>query len=164
MVDQTRSRLPTPLRARLLSQVGHLPFLYIPDDLKFATGAKSKKTTKKPNIGKDVSTRKPTIPASKGKRKAPPDDEETVTVGSASDDKVGKPTKQSSGKNKTKSKVPPATASVDDETNDVAVPKKKKMRKLNLANPFASAQPNSLDWANQFNIVSVFDAEVPYCH
>jgi hypothetical protein len=106
MVDQTRSRLPKTPRARQLSQVGHLPFLYIPDDFKFATGAKSKKTTKKPNIGKDVSTRKPTIPVSKGKRKAPHDDEDTVTVGSASDEKVAKPTKQSSEKNKTKSKVP----------------------------------------------------------
>lgn len=106
-----------------------------------------------------MSTRKPTIPVSKGKRKAPHDDEDTVTVGSASEDKAAKLTKQNSEKNKTKSKVPPAAADVDDETNDVAMPKKKKMRKLNLANPFASAQPHSLDWANQFNIVSFVDTE-----
>jgi hypothetical protein len=164
MVDQTRSRPPTPPGARLLSQVDPLPFLYIPDDFKSATGAKSKKTTKKPNTGKDVPTRKPTISISKGKRKAPPDDEDTVMVGGASDDKAAEVTKQSSEKNKIKSKVPPATASVDDETNDVAMPKKKKMIKLNLANHSASAQSNSLDWANQFNIVSVVDTEVPYCH
>jgi len=115
-------------------------------------GVKSKKTTKKPSIGKDVLVRKPSIPVSKGKRKAPLDDEDTVTVESASDDKVDKSTKQNSEKNKTKSKVPPAAADVDDETNDVAMPKKKKMRKLNITNPFASAQPNSLDWANQFNM------------
>ena len=111
-----------------------------------------------------MSTRKPTVPVSKGKkRKAPQDDEDTITVGSASDDKVGKPTKLNSQKNKTKSKATPAAASVDDETSDVAMPKKKKMRKLNVTTLFASAQPNSLDWANQFNIVSVV-LEVSYCH
>ena len=144
--------------------MARLPFPYIPDDSKLATGVKSKKTTKKPIIGKDVSVRKPSIPVGKGKRKAPPDDEDTATVGSASDDKVVKSTKPNSEKSKTKTKVPPAAADLDDETSDVAIPKKKKMRKLNITNPFASAQPNSLDWANQFNIVSVIDTEVTYCH
>ena len=112
----------------------------------------------------DVSVRKPSIASSKGKRKAPQDDEDTATVGSASEDKAVKSTKGNSQRSKTKTKVPPVAADVDDETNDAAMPKKKKMRKLNLTNPFASAQPNSLDWANQFNIVSVFDIEVPYYH
>lgn len=163
MIDQTRSRPSISRRTRLLSQVAPLPFLYIPDDSKLAIGAKSKKTTKKPNIGKAVSTRKPTIPVSKGKRKAPQDDEDTITVGSASDDKAGKATTQNSEKSKTKSKATPAAANVDDETSDVVMPKKKKMRKLNVTTLFASAQPNSLDWANQFNIVSVVP-EVSYCH
>ena len=163
MIDQTKSRISTPPGARQLSQVTHLPFLYNPDDSKLAAGVKGKKTTKKPIIGKDVSVHKPPIAVSKGKRKAPPDEEDTATVGSASDDKAVKSTKQSSEKNKTKTKVPPAAADLDDETSDVAMPKKKKMRKLNITNPFASAQPNSLDWANQFNIVSVVDTKVPYC-
>jgi hypothetical protein len=119
---------------------------------------KDKKTTKKPNIGKDASAaRKPSIASNKGKRKAPQDDEETATVGSASEDKAVKSTKGNSERGKTKTKVPPAAADVDDETNDAAMPKKKKMRKL-----FASAKPNSLDWANQFNIVSGFDIEAPH--
>jgi hypothetical protein len=42
---------------------------------------------------------------------------------------------------------------VDADADDAAVPKKKKMRKLNV-NVFASAKPDSLDWANQFNLVS----------
>lgn len=36
------------------------------------------------------------------------------------------------------------------DADDAAMPKKKKMRKLNI---FASAKPDSLDWANQFNLV-----------
>lgn len=39
------------------------------------------------------------------------------------------------------------------DTEDAAVPKKKKMRKLNV-NLFATAKSDSLDWANQFNLVS----------
>ena len=137
--------------------MGHLPFLYTADDSKLATGVKPKKTTKKPFRGKDATTRKPTIPVSK-KRKAPQDDEDTVTVGSASDDRAAKLTKLNSEKDNTKTKA----ADMNDETNEVPTPKKKKMRKLNITNPFASSQPQSLDWANQFNVVSVVDAEVPY--
>ncbi|KAI9461619.1 hypothetical protein BJY52DRAFT_1185434 [Lactarius psammicola] len=110
---------------------------------------KSKKTTKKPYRGKDAPARKPPITDNKGKRKAPQDDEDTAAVETASEDKAAKSTKPNS---KTTTKMPPA-ADVDDETNDdVAIPKKKKMRKLNITNPFASAQPHSLDWANQYNV------------
>jgi hypothetical protein len=167
-IDQTRSRPSTPPGARQLlltrprnSQVTHLPFLHTADDSNLATDVKSKKTTKKPYRGKDATTRKPPIPTSKGKRKAPQEDEDTATatVGSVNDDKAAKSTKLNSEKD---TKVPPIAAAVDGETNDVAMPRKKKMRKLNIANPFASAQPQSLDWANQFNVVSVVDAEVPY--
>jgi hypothetical protein len=42
----------------------------------------------------------------------------------------------------------------DDDTEDAAVPKKKKMRKLNV-NIFGSSKADSLDWANQFNLVSL---------
>ena len=42
----------------------------------------------------------------------------------------------------------------DDDTEDAAVPKKKKMRKLNV-NIFGSAKADSLDWANQFNLVGL---------
>jgi len=93
--------------------------------------------------------RKPQVAQRKGKRKLP-QDEDTVTVESASDDKATKSIKQKPEKNV---KVPPAAVHVDDETDDV--PKKKKMRKLN--NPFAPAQPNSLDWVNQYNLVSIVD-------
>jgi len=129
-----------------------------------ATDVKSKKTTKKPYRGKEATTRKPPISTdSKGKRKAPHDDEDTATVETASDEKAGKSTKPNYEKNKTKTKLPPAPAPADedDETNDVAMPRKKKMRKLNITNPFASAQPHSLDWANQYNVVSAVDAQVP---
>ena len=158
IINQTRSRPSTPQGARPReSQVWHLPFLYTSDDSKLATEVKSKKTTKKPFRNKEALVRKPTIPTGKGKRKAPQDDEDTATVGSASvnDDKAAKSAKSNAGKDKTKTKVAPVTADLEDETSDVAMPKKKKMRKLNMANPFASAQPQSLDWANQFNVVSV---------
>lgn len=48
----------------------------------------------------------------------------------------------------------PADVENDDDTEDAAVPKKKKMRKLNV-NIFGSAKADSLDWANQFNLVSL---------
>ena len=41
----------------------------------------------------------------------------------------------------------------DDDSEDAVVPKKKKMRKLNV-NIFGSSKTDSLDWANQFNLVS----------
>ena len=67
-------------------------------------------------------------------------------------DKTTKLTKTKAQKSRTTAKEShPADVEVD--TEDAAVPKKKKMRKLNV-NLFNSAKPDSLDWANQFNLVS----------
>jgi hypothetical protein len=55
-------------------------------------------------------------------------------------------------KNQTKAKESRPTE-VADDTDEGAGPKKKKMKKLNV-NIFGSAKPDSLDWANQFNLVS----------
>jgi hypothetical protein len=67
-------------------------------------------------------------------------------------DKATKLTKTKAQKSRTMAKEShPANVEVDSE--DTAVPKKKKMKKLNV-NIFAPAKPDSLDWANQFNLVS----------
>ncbi|KAH9039693.1 hypothetical protein EDB84DRAFT_1477580 [Lactarius hengduanensis] len=148
----SRSRVHSDLRSDEAENINPAASKIVPSHKAEVSDVKSKKTTKKPYRGKDApTTRKPSITDNKGKRKAAPqDNEDTETI--ASDDKAAKSTKPNSGKNKTKPKVPPAAAEEDDETNDVAMPKKKKMRKLNITNPFASAQPHSLDWANQYNV------------
>ncbi|KAH8994954.1 hypothetical protein EDB92DRAFT_1848437 [Lactarius akahatsu] len=147
----SRSRVHSDLRSDEAENINPSASKIAPSHKAEVSDVKSKKTTKKPYRGKDApTTRKPSITDNKGKRKAAPDNEDTESI--ASDDKAAKSTKPNSGKNKTKPKVPPAPAEEDDETNDVAMPKKKKMRKLNITNPFASAQPHSLDWANQYNV------------
>ncbi|KAH9068415.1 hypothetical protein EDB83DRAFT_2376399, partial [Lactarius deliciosus] len=148
----SRSRVHSDLRSDEAENINPSASKIAPSHKAEVSDVKSKKTTKKPYRGKDApTTRKPSITDNKGKRKAAPqDNEDTETI--ASDEKAAKSTKPNSGKNKTKTKVPPAAAEEDEETNDVAMPKKKKMRKLNITNPFASAQPHSLDWANQYNV------------
>jgi hypothetical protein len=66
-------------------------------------------------------------------------------------DKTTKLTKAKAQKSRTTAKE--SHPDVDVDTEDAAVPKKKKMRKLNV-NIFNNAKPDSLDWANQFNLVS----------
>ncbi|KAH9178174.1 hypothetical protein EDB89DRAFT_1150242 [Lactarius sanguifluus] len=148
----SRPRVPSDLRSDEAENINPSASKIAPSHKAEVSDVKSKKTTKKPYRSKDApTTRKPSITDNKGKRKAAPqENEDTETI--ASDGKAAKSTKPNSGKNKTKTKVPPAAAEEDEETNDVAMPKKKKMRKLNITNPFASAQPHSLDWANQYNV------------
>jgi hypothetical protein len=69
-------------------------------------------------------------------------------------DRAAKATKSKSQRgHKAANESHPTDVDVDTDADDAAVPKKKKMRKLNV-NVFASAKPVSLDWANQFNLVS----------
>ena len=128
---------------------------------KLAIDGGDKPTAKKVEQSKDVQKSKPSISDKKGKRKAPEDDG-TATVESVSDDRTRKSTKSKTEKKRTRTgdSQPPV---VDVDPDDVALPKKKKLRKLNV-NIFASAKPDSLDWANQFNLVSLIDVEVLYCH
>jgi hypothetical protein len=107
--------------------------------------------TKKPDKGKGRQKSQPVASDSKGKRKAPPQDESTETIESTSD-RATKRTKSKAEKNQTTAKESHPT-DVDGDADDAAAPKKKKMRKLNV-NIFASSKPDSLDWANQFNLVS----------
>jgi hypothetical protein len=114
----------------------------------------NKPPEKKLDKGSDVRKSRSLTSDKKGKRKAPEDDG-MVTIESASDDKVPKSTKSKAEKKQTKaSDTRPPIVDVDAE--DVVMPKKKKVKKLNV-NIFASAKPDSLDWANQFNSVSVID-------
>jgi len=119
--------------------------------LTLATGGNDKKVTKKPDKGRGQQKSQPAASENKGKRKAPPVDDSTETIESASD-AATKPTKSKTAKNQTKSKESHPT-DADGDPDDAAGPKKKKMRKLNV-NIFGSAKPDSLDWANQFNLVS----------
>lgn len=124
-----------------------------------ATDGKGKKVAKKPDKGnKGRQKSQSTATDSKGKRKAPPDGDDTDTIESTSD-VVTKPTKSKAQKrNQTKAKEPrPTEAEVD--ADDAAEPKRKKMKKLNV-NIFGSAKPDSLDWANQFNLVSRIATQV----
>jgi hypothetical protein len=108
-----------------------------------------KKTVKKPDISKVRQKRQPATSDHKGKRKALPDDDSSDTLENVND-KATKLTKTKAQKSRTMAKEShPANVEVDSE--DTAVPKKKKMKKLNV-NIFAPAKPDSLDWANQFNL------------
>ena len=109
-----------------------------------------KKVTKKPVIGNVQQKRRPSTSDNKGKRKALPDDDGSDAVEDASE-KTTKPTKKKPQKKRSAVKEP-QPADVEIDTGDDAVPKKKKMRKLNV-NIFGTTKPDSLDWANQFNLV-----------
>ena len=119
------------------------------------TDGNDKKVAKKSdkgNKGKGRPKSQPAASDSKGKRKAPPDDDDTDTIESTSD-VTTKPTKsKTQKKNQTKAKESRPTE-VEVDADDAVEPKKKKMKKLNV-NIFGSAKPDSLDWANQFNLVS----------
>lgn len=115
------------------------------------TDGKGKKVTKKPDIGRARQRRQPSTTDNKGKRKALPDDDGNEAVEDASE-KITKPTKTKAQKSRTAAKEP-RPPDVEIDTEDDAVPKKKKMRKLNV-NIFGPAKPDSLDWANHFNLVS----------
>lgn len=124
-----------------------------------ATDGNGKKVAKKPDKGNKGRQKSQSAAAdSKGKRKAPPDGEDTDTIESTSD-VATKPTRSKAQKKKqTKAKeTRPAEAEVD--ADDAAEPKRKKMKKLNV-NIFGSAKPDSLDWANQFNLVSRIATQV----
>ena len=115
-----------------------------------STDGKGKKVTKKPDIGKVRQKRQPsTTSDNKGKRKALRDDDGSEAVEDANE-KITKPTKTKAQKSRTAAKEP-RPADVEIDTEDDAAPKKKKMRKLNI---FGPAKPDSLDWANQFTLVS----------
>ena len=120
------------------------------------TDGKGKKATKKPNTGKARQKNQPLTSDIKGKRKAPADSDDSEAAEYANNKKSTKPKKtKAQKKNQTTAKESHPTDDVenDDDTGDAAVPKKKKMRKLNV-NIFGSAKADSLDWANQFNLVS----------
>jgi hypothetical protein len=124
---------------------------------KLALDENNKPAAKRLDKGKGVQQSKPSISNKKGKRKALEDDDVT-TIESMSDDRVPKSTKS---KKVTKTGNSESLA-VDVDADDAAIPKKKRMRKLNV-NIFSSAKPDSLDWANQFNLVSAIHVEVS-CH
>jgi hypothetical protein len=105
-----------------------------------------KKVTKKPDVGRVRQKRQPSTSDNKGKRKALPDDDNSEAAEDASE-KTTKPKRKAQ---KAVKESHPADVEID--TEDDAVPKKKRMRKLNV-NIFGSTKPDSLDWANQFNIV-----------
>lgn len=123
-----------------------------------ATDGNGKKAAKKPDKGnKGRQKSQPAASGSKGKRKAPPDDDDT-TIESTSD-MTTKPAKsKTQRKNQTKAKESRPTE-VEVDAVDAAGPKMKKMKKLNV-NIFGSAKPDSLDWANQFNLVSRITIQV----
>jgi len=134
----------------------HTPsHLSYPRFLTLAADKNNKKVAKKPDKGKERQKSQPVAPDNKGKRKARPDDDGTETVDSTSDKTI----KSKTQKGRSTAKEPhPNAADVDSE--DAVVPKKKKMRKLNV-NIFASSKPDSLDWANHFNLVSWIDCQGP---
>ena len=120
------------------------------------TGGKGKKATKKPETGKARQKNQPLASDNKGKRKALTDGDGSEAVEDANDKKTTKPTKAKAKKSQTTAKESRPTGvenDNDDDTEDTAVPKKKRMRKLNV-NIFGSSKADSLDWANQFNLVS----------
>jgi hypothetical protein len=123
-----------------------------PRVLTLATKANGKKTTKKPDKGKGQQKSQPPASDSKGKRKVPPDDDRTDTIESEHD-MATKPTKSKNRKNRATAKGSQVNTDVNVDPDDTAAPKKKKMRKLNV-NLFASSNPDSLDWVNQFNLVN----------
>ena len=127
--------------------------------LTLATDGNGKKVAKKPDKGnKGRQKGQSTTTDSKGKRKAPQDGDDTDTIESASD-VATKPTKsKAQKKNQTKAKEPRPTE-VEADADDAVEPKRKKMKKLNV-NIFGSAKPDSLDWANQFNLVSRIATQV----
>jgi hypothetical protein len=132
--------------------------------LKHFTG-KGKKAAKKPYAGKARQKNQPSTSDNKGKRKALADgDGSDAAVEDAKDKKTTKkPTKTKAQKSETTAAAKeshPADVENDDDTEDAAVPKKKKMRKLNV-NIFGSAKADSLDWANQFNLVSLVQISLP---
>jgi hypothetical protein len=116
------------------------------------TDGKGKKAAKKPDAGK---ARQKSQPNNKGKRKALADGDGSDAVEDANDKKTAKPTKKRAQKSQTTTakESHPTDPENDNDTDDAAVPKKKKMRKLNV-NIFGSSKADSLDWANQFNMVS----------
>ena len=122
-------------------------------------GKKVAKKSDKGNKGKGRPKSQPAASDSKGKRKAPPDDDDTDTIESTSD-VTTKPTKsKTQKKNQTKAKESRPPTEVEVDADDTAEPKKKKMKKLNV-NIFGSAKPDSLDWANQFTLVSRIATQV----
>ena len=119
------------------------------------TEGKGKKTTKKPNTGKDRQKSQPSTSGIKGKRKALAYGDDSDAVENANDKKTTKPTKTKAQKSRTVAKEShPADVEDDDDMEDAVLPKKKKMRKLNV-NIFGSAKADSLNWANQFNLVGL---------
>ena len=117
------------------------------------TEGKGKKTTKKPNTGKARQKSQPSTSGIKGKRKALVYGDDSDAVENAND-KTTKPTKTKAQKSRTVAKEShPAGVEDDDDMEDAVLPKKRKMRKLNV-NIFGSAKADSLDWANQSNLVS----------
>ncbi|KAI9455997.1 hypothetical protein F5148DRAFT_1151402 [Russula earlei] len=112
----------------------------------------NKKVAQKPVKGKGRQRSKPPTSDRNRKRKAPPDDGGTETVDTASEkEKAIKETRSKTRKNQPTAKESQQPIAVDVDPDDAAVHKKKRMRKLNV-NIFASAKPDSLDWANQFNL------------
>jgi hypothetical protein len=153
--EPTKAGASNPKPASVKDPSNHTPshLLY----LRFLTLAsdKNKKVAKKPDKGKERQRSQPIASDNKGKRKARTDDDGTETVDSASD-KAIKP-KTQKGQSTAKVSHPDAA-----DTEDAAEPKKKKMRRLNM-NIFASSKPDSLDWANHFNLVSCIDTRVLCC-
>jgi hypothetical protein len=98
----------------------------------------------------------------KGKRKALADGDGSEAVVEDANDKkkTTKPKKTKAQKSQTTAKEShPTDVENDDDTEDAAVPKKKKMRKLNV-NIFGSSKADSLDWANEFNLVSSYSVSL----
>jgi len=121
------------------------------------TGGKGKKAAKKPDTGKARQKGQSSASDNKGKRKALADGDGSEVVEDANDKKTTKPRKTKAQKSQTTAKESHPTDvgndDDDDDTENAAVSKKKKMRKLNV-NIFGSSKADSLDWANQFNLVS----------
>lgn len=150
------SRIVTLLAGRLhrrKSQVlSHAFSLFTLKILTTFTDGKGKKAAKKPDAGK---ARQKSQPDNRGKRKALADGDGSEAVEDTNGKKANKPTKAKSQKSQTTTarESHPTDLENDNDTEDTAVPKKKKMRKLNV-NIFGSSKADSLDWANQFNMVS----------
>jgi hypothetical protein len=149
LITKPRSRNPP----RSTSQVIDHTFLSRhPRVLTLATKGNGKKATKKTDKGKGQQKSQPPASDSKGKRKAPPDEDRTDTIESENDTAT-KPTKSKSRKSRATTKGSQVNTDANVDQDDAPTPKKKKMRKLNV-NLFASSKPDSLDWVNQFNLVN----------
>ncbi|KAI0250191.1 hypothetical protein BJV78DRAFT_1283333 [Lactifluus subvellereus] len=144
---------PTP------SGIALIPLLQ--STYKLAIDGGDKPTAKKVEKGKDAQKSKPSTSDKKGKRKAPEDDG-TPTIESVSDDRAPRSAKLKTERKQTRTGDSQRPA-VDVDVDDAVMPKKKRLRKLNV-NIFASAKPDSLDWANQFNLVGLINVEVLYRH